>query len=33
MTLDEAIRTRMQDNKEARDYEQKERDWLNNERA
>jgi hypothetical protein len=33
MTLDEAIRTRVQDNKDTRDYEQKERDWLNNERV
>jgi hypothetical protein len=32
LTLDEAIRTRMNDAREAKDYEQKEQDWLNSER-
>jgi hypothetical protein len=33
MTLDEAIRTRILDNKEQKEYDQKEQDWLNNERC
>jgi hypothetical protein len=33
MILDEAIRTQMRDNKEQKDYDQKEQDWLNNERC
>jgi hypothetical protein len=32
MTLDEAIRTRMIDAREAKDNEQKEQEWLNSER-
>jgi hypothetical protein len=32
LTLDEAIRTRMNDAREAKEYEQKEQDWLNSER-
>jgi hypothetical protein len=33
MTLDKAIRTQMRDNKEQKEYDQKEQDWLNNERV
>jgi hypothetical protein len=33
MTLDEAIRTQIRDNKEQKEYDQKEQDWLNNERC
>jgi len=32
MSLDEALRTRMRDNKEQREYEEKEKQWLNSER-
>jgi hypothetical protein len=33
MTLDEAIRTQIRDTKEQEEYDQKEQDWLNNERC
>jgi len=32
MSLDEAIRTKMRDNKEQREYDEKEKQWLNSER-
>lgn len=32
VSLDEAIRCRIQDNRAAKEYEQKELDWLNSER-
>ena len=32
MTLDEAIRTRINDERQAKQYEQKEQEWLNSER-
>lgn len=32
MSLDEAIRCRMQDNRAEKEYKQKEQDWLNSER-
>ena len=32
MSLDEALRTRMRDNKEQREYDEKEKQWMNSER-
>jgi len=32
MSLDEAIRTRMKDEREQREYEEKEKQWMNSER-
>ena len=32
MSLDEAIRTRIRDNKEQKEYDEKERQWMNEER-
>ncbi len=33
ISLDEAIRTQMRDEKEQREYEEKERQWMNSERV
>ena len=32
MNLDEAIRTRIRDNKEQKEYDEKEKQWMNEER-
>lgn len=33
MSLDEAIRMRMRDEREQREYDEKEKQWLNSERS